>query len=108
MNICLSYGSRGEIVNASRSLAIDAIQGKVDAMNIDEHDFRARLLTHHCCDPDLLIRTSGEIRVSNFLLWQMAYSEMFFISKPWPAIEKKDLIEVIQAFALGRTRRYGR
>lgn len=108
MNICMSYGSRGEILNASKSLAADAVAGKLGLDEIDENEFRSRLVTAHCGDPDLLIRTSGEIRMSNYLLWQLAYSEMFFLNKPWPAIEKDDFLDVIRSFAQGRIRRYGK
>jgi undecaprenyl diphosphate synthase len=108
MNICMSYGSRGEIVNASRSLAVDAARGALDAERIDENEFEKRLLTSHCGDPDVLLRTSGEIRISNFLLWQLAYTEMFFVDKPWPAVEKDDLLEVIRTYAKGRIRRFGK
>jgi len=108
MNICLSYGSRGEIVGATKSLVEDVLQGKLDPKTIDENTIGERLLTHNCGgDPDVLIRTSGEIRISNFLLWQLAYTEFFFVDKPWPAIEKNDLLEVIRTYAKGRTRRYG-
>ena len=108
MNICLSYGSRSEITAASRSLAIDAVEKKLDPRTIDESVFGQRLLTFDCGDPDILIRTSGEVRISNFLLWQLAYTELFFLDKPWPAIEKEDLLEVIRSFAGGRSRRFGK
>ena len=108
MNICLSYGSRSEITAASRSLAIDAVEKKLDPHTIDEAVFGQRLLTFDCGDPDILIRTSGEVRISNFLLWQLAYTELFFLDKPWPAIEKEDLLEVIRSFAGGRSRRFGK
>jgi len=78
----------------------------VDAVNEDE--LRRRMLTVHCCDPDVVIRTSGEERLSNFLLWQVAYSEFFFLKKHWPELRKDDLLEVIRAFARGRKRRYGK
>ena len=107
MNICLSYGSRSEIVEASKSLATDVARGDLDVLSINEREFQKRLLTSHCGDPDLLIRTSGEVRVSNFLLWQLAYTELFFVDKPWPAIEKEDLLRVIRSFAKGRKRRFG-
>lgn len=108
MNICLSYGSRGEILNVARSLAADAASGLLSAEQIDEAEFHRRLLTSHCGDPDVLIRTSGEVRISNYLLWQLAYSEMFFLDKTWPAVEKEDLLTVIRAYANGRIRRYGK
>ena len=108
MNICMSYGSRAELVDVSRSIAGDIFEGKLEMESIDEGEFAKRLLTHHCGDPDVLIRTSGELRMSNFLLWQLAYTEMFFVKKPWPAMEKEDLLDVIQAFAKGRKRRFGK
>lgn len=108
MNICMSYGSRSEILNAARSIAADAAVGKLSANNVDETEFQKHLLTSHCSDPDVLIRTSGEVRISNFLLWQLAYSELFFVDKPWPAMEKEDLLQVIRTYAKGRIRRYGK
>ena len=117
MNICLSYGSRGEIVQACQSLACDAMHGKIDPTNITEQDVEQRLLTTTMnevkddvahVDPDMLIRTSGELRISNFLLWQMAYTELFFLSKTWPEITKKDLLLVIEEYSNGRKRRFGR
>jgi undecaprenyl pyrophosphate synthase len=109
MNICLSYGSRDEIVEATKSIVSDVVQGKVDPIMIDADTFSRHLLTYPSGgDPDVLIRTSGEVRISNFLLWQVAYTELFFIDKPWPAIEKVDLLQVIRSYAKGRHRRYGK
>ena len=109
MNICLSYGSRGEIVGAAKSIVEDVLGNKIDPERIDESTIGERLLTHNYGgDPDVLIRTSGEVRISNFLLWQVAYTEFFFVPKPWPAMEKNDLLEVIRTYAKGRSRRYGR
>lgn len=108
MNICMSYGSRGEIVAAARSLATDVASGIIDVDGIDEDTFESRLLTSHSGDPDVLIRTSGEVRISNFLLWQLAYTEMFFLDKPWPAVEKEDLLKIIRTYASGRIRRFGK
>ena len=108
MNICMSYGSRGELLNATRSIASKCVEGTLSVDCIGESEFENHLLTSHCVDPDVLIRTSGEIRISNFLLWQLAYSEMFFVEKPWPAIEKEDLLHVIRTYAGGRTRRFGK
>lgn len=105
MNICLSYGSRGEIVHACRQVATDVQQGVLSVSDIDEAAVQNRLLAK--TDPDLVIRTSGEYRLSNFLLWQMAYSELFFVKKTWPEMRKEDLLEVIRAFAGGRDRRFG-
>ena len=108
MNICLSYGSRGEIVEATKSIARDIEKRTIDLDSIDEELFQSRLLTCHSGDPDVLIRTSGEVRISNFLLWQLAYTEMFFLDKPWPAVEKEDLMRVIRTYAEGRIRRFGK
>ena len=109
MNICLSYGSRDEIVGATKSIANAAAQGRIDPSTIDENTVSQHLLTSPSGgDPDVLIRTSGEVRISNFLLWQLAYTELFFIEKPWPAVEKEDLLQVIRTYAKGRHRRYGK
>ena len=108
MNICLSYGSRGEIANACRSVATDVQHGKLNASEITEEVFGERLLMSDCPDPDIILRTSGEMRISNFLLWQMAYSEMFFLEKTWPELTKQDLVQVMQDFANGRQRRFGK
>jgi undecaprenyl diphosphate synthase len=108
MNICLSYGGRNEIVNACKSVAIDLQAGKLNVNEIGETVLQSKMLTSHCCDPEVIIRTSGEERISNFLLWQAAYSEFFFLKKPWPALEKDDLLDVIRDFANGRTRRFGK
>mmetsp|Transcript_19026 Transcript_19026/g.31051 ORF Transcript_19026/g.31051 Transcript_19026/m.31051 type:complete len:109 (-) Transcript_19026:63-389(-) len=108
MNICLSYGGRGEIVNACKGIAMDVQSGKIDVDQVGEIDLQKKMLTGHCCDPDIIIRTSGEERLSNFLLWQVAYSEFFFLKKHWPELQKEDLLEVIRTFAHGRKRRYGK
>mmetsp|Transcript_13261 Transcript_13261/g.28657 ORF Transcript_13261/g.28657 Transcript_13261/m.28657 type:complete len:439 (+) Transcript_13261:124-1440(+) len=108
MNICLSYGGRGEIVNACKSIALDVQSGVLDVNQIGETDVQKKMLTGNCCDPDIIIRTSGEERLSNFLLWQVAYSEFFFLKKQWPELRKEDLLKVIRAFAHGRKRRYGK
>lgn len=108
MNICLSYGSRGEIVNACKQIATDVINGDMKVSQIDDEALSSRLLTTQTPDPDIVIRTSGEYRLSNFLLWQLAYAEMFFLAKTWPELQKEDLIEVIRDYALGRNRRFGK
>jgi undecaprenyl diphosphate synthase len=106
-------------VNACRFLAGEAARGRLDPDRLTERDVRGALLTSQrqhgdgegdedCPDPDVLIRTSGEYRLSNFLLWQVAYTELFFVDKNWPEFEKSDLLGVIRAFALGRKRRFGR
>jgi undecaprenyl diphosphate synthase len=106
LNICLSYGSRGEIVQACRKLATDVQKGTLSVQDITEESLQQSLLAPG--DPDLIIRTSGEYRISNFLLWQLAYSELFFLTKTWPEMRKQDLLEVIRAFARGRHRRFGK
>lgn len=108
LNICLSYGSRGEIINACKSLAHDIQCNNIKLSDITESALSQRLLTYPCPDPDLVIRTSGEYRLSNFLLWQLAYAEMFFIEKNWPELEKEDLLHIIDSFASERKRRYGK
>jgi len=108
MNLCMSYGSRGEVVQAVQSISRKVTSGQLPIDAISEETFQQHLLTNHCGDPDVLIRTSGEVRLSNFLLWQLAYTEFFFLEKPWPAVEKKDLLKVIQSYAQGRQRRYGK
>ena len=108
LNICLSYGARGEIVNACKSIVEDVMSGFITVDQIGEIQLQKKMLTKHCCDPDVVIRTSGEERLSNFLLWQSAYSELFFLNKSWPELRKEDLLEVICAYADGRKRRYGK
>ena len=108
MNICLSYGSRGEIAQACRSIAEDVRDGRLAAEDVTEGALGGRLLTADCPDPDLVLRTSGEVRISNFLLWQLAYSEMFFVDKTWPEFTREDLSGIIRSFATGRERRFGR
>jgi undecaprenyl diphosphate synthase len=107
MNICLSYGGRGEILGACQALAQRAARGELSPDSITEKEFQDELLTSHCPDPDVLIRTSGEYRLSNFLLWQLAYTELFFVDKNWPELEKGDFLRVIRSFADGRSRRFG-
>jgi undecaprenyl diphosphate synthase len=106
LNICLSYGSRGEIVSTCRQLAEDVQKGDLSPDDITESTLQQRLLLP--TEPDVVIRTSGEYRISNFLLWQLAYSELFFLSKTWPEVTKQDLLAIIQSFANGRNRRFGK
>lgn len=106
--IALSYGSRWEIVQAAKKIAANYRQGKItDLESIGESDFSEYLTTQGIPDPDLLIRTSGEYRVSNFLLWQIAYAELYFIDKFWPDFEKEDLYLAIRNFQQ-RERRFGK
>ncbi len=104
--IALSYGGRQDIIFAAKKLAEDVAAGKIAAADIGEETFAARLMTADIPDPDLMIRTSGENRVSNFLLWQLAYAEMYFTPTLWPDFSKKDMEEAIAFFA-GRERRFG-
>ena len=104
--IALSYGGRQDIVFAAKELARQASAGKVDAEKIDEDIFASHLMTHDIPDPDLMIRTSGESRISNFLMWQLAYAELFFTETLWPDFGKNDLEEAV-AFFNSRDRRYG-
>ena len=160
LNICLSYGSRGEITNACQSIVDDMIQNgtikpssfsspstslsssnynkknKPTSIQITESMLSNKMLTSQiqiqlekeyndktqpqcvssksstttipCPDPDILIRTSGEYRISNFLLWQCAYSELFFIDKNWPEMTKKDLVKIIREYVVERKRRFGK
>lgn len=105
--LALSYGARWEILEAAKKLALDLKDGKVtDLKSFTESDFGTYLTTTGIPDPDLLIRTSGEYRLSNFLLWQCAYTEFYFIDKFWPDFEKEDLYLAIHNFQK-RERRFG-
>jgi undecaprenyl diphosphate synthase len=99
LTIALSYGGRQEIVSAARRLAADAAAGRIDPEQIDESAFAARLFTPDIPDPDLLVRTSGEQRVSNFLLWQIAYAEMVFVETLWPDFGGPELEAAVRAFS---------
>jgi undecaprenyl diphosphate synthase len=104
--IALSYGSRQEIADATRQMVRDALEGLLRPEDITEESFSARLLTRDIPDPDLLVRTSGEQRISNFLLWQSAYTELVFVDTLWPDFTKRDLEDAIREFNQ-RDRRYG-
>lgn len=105
--LALSYGSRWEITEAARKIAVDYKEGKITAAEqVTEELFAHYLTTREFPDPDLLIRTSGECRISNFLLWQCAYTEFYFIDKFWPDFEKDDLYLAIRNFQQ-RERRFG-
>ena len=105
--IALNYGSRDEIVRAARAMAQDCADGKVKSEDIDEKMFTSYLDTCELPDPDLLIRTSGEQRLSNYLLWQLAYSEFYFTDVPWPDFTKEELVRAIEQYN-NRDRRYGK
>jgi len=104
--LALSYGGRAEIVDAARKIAERVQSGELSADQIDENVFDSALTTHGFPDPDLLIRTSGEQRISNFLLWQLAYAEFVFIDKLWPDFTAEDLQNAVEEYAK-RERRYG-
>ena len=104
--VALDYGGRREFVLAARRLAMAAAAGRLDPGSIGEEQFAAALFTADIPDPDLIIRTSGERRLSNFLLWQSAYSEFVFLDKFWPDFEKADLEAAILEYQ-NRQRRYG-
>ena len=108
LKLCLAinYGSRAEIVDAARALAQEARDGLINPLEIDESAFAARLDTAGMCDPDLLIRTAGEMRVSNFLLWQISYAELWVTDVCWPDFAEPHLDAAIASFA-GRERRFG-
>ncbi|HEV8149586.1 MAG TPA: isoprenyl transferase [Gemmatimonadales bacterium] len=107
LNICLSYGSRAELTRAARLLAEDTAAGRLAPADIDEAAFARRLYTAGLPDPDLLIRTSAEHRLSNFLLWQIAYAEFHVMSVLWPDFTRRHLFEAILDFQR-RDRRFGR
>jgi len=107
LNLALSYGGRPEIVEAARRVAEDARRGMLDPENLDEETFARHLYTGGMPDPDLLIRTSGELRISNFLLWQIAYSEIWVTEVPWPEFRRLHLYAAIREYQ-GRDRRFGR
>lgn len=104
--IALNYGSRDEIVRAVRKVASDCASGKLSPEDITEKSFASYLDTAEVPDPDLLIRTSGEQRLSNYLMWQLAYTEFYFTDIPWPAFTKDDLWKAIEKYN-GRSRLYG-
>lgn len=106
LNIALSYGSRQEIIRAVQKIAADVQKEKVKINKIDERLFSQYLYTANLPDPDLLIRTSGELRISNFLLWQISYSELYFTPKFWPDFQKNDFLKAIDSFKK-RNRRFG-
>jgi undecaprenyl diphosphate synthase len=106
VNICINYGARAEILQATRSLARQVAAGELSADRIDEDRFENELLTAGVPDPDLLIRTSGEQRISNFMLWQCAYAELVFVDTLWPDFGKEHLEQAIAEFRR-RERRYG-
>ena len=106
LTIALSYGGRDEIAYAAKRIAEAVRAGTLDPEEVDEETFSRHLFTSDMPDPDLLIRTSGEKRISNFLLWQCAYAELVFIDKHWPDFSRDDLESAIREYH-GRERRFG-
>ena len=105
--VALSYSSRWEITDAARKMSIDVSNGTLNADLIKEEDFEKYLSTYGIPDPELMIRTSGELRISNFLLWQLAYTELYFTDKLWPDFGKEDFYNAIIDFRK-RKRRFGK
>ena len=105
--IALNYGSRDELTRAAQKMAKDCAEGKIKAEEIDESVFETYLDTHGIPDPDMMIRTSGEQRLSNYLLWQLAYSEFYFTDVPWPDFTKEELVKAIEEYN-HRHRRFGK
>lgn len=106
LNFAMNYGSRAEIVNAIKKMMIDVQEGTLNFDSITEETMNQYLMTSHLPEPDLLIRTSGEVRLSNFMLWQLAYTEFWFTDTLWPDFNEETFLEAIQAYQK-RNRRYG-
>ncbi|WP_044351205.1 isoprenyl transferase [Dethiosulfatarculus sandiegensis] len=107
LTLALSYGGRAELLHATKKLCQKVASGLLDPEQISEEDFSQALYTHDLPDPDLMIRTSGEIRISNFLPWQLAYSEFYFTKTPWPDFGEEELKAALTEYS-GRQRRYGK
>jgi undecaprenyl diphosphate synthase len=107
LNLALSYGGRDEITRAARALSAEVQAGNLRLEDITEEALSARLDTRGTPDPDLLIRTGGDMRISNFLLWQLAYTEIFVTSTLWPDFGREQFLEILNEFQ-GRERRFGR
>jgi len=105
--LALSYGGRSEIIHAVREIAADAAAGKLSPATVDDALLAGKLFTQGIPDPDLLIRTSGELRLSNFLLWQLAYAELHFTPTLWPDFGKAEFIQILADFQK-RERRFGK
>ena len=107
LTLALSYGSRNEILHAAKGLVQQALDGKINPEDITEAEFSKHLYTYNIPDPDLMIRTSGEYRISNYLLWQSAYTELWFTEKMWPDFRREDLFQAIYDYQK-RERRFGK
>ena len=106
VNVCLNYGGRDELLRAARAYAQDCVEGKADPNHLTAEHFAGYLFSRGVPDPDLVIRPSGELRLSNFLLWQSAYAEFYFTDVLWPDFTKEELHRAIAAYQ-GRSRRFG-
>ena len=106
LNLFISYGSRAELTRAARLIAEDVAAGRLSPNDVNEEEIEKRLFTAGCADPDLLIRTSGEQRISNFLLWQVAYTELFISPVLWPDFGRHQLYEAVVDYQ-SRERRFG-
>ena len=106
LNLAMNYGGRSEIVRATKGIVAAVSNGIIKVEDIDENLFSQHLYTHGQNDPDLIIRTAGEKRLSNFLLWQSAYSELYFVEKNWPDFTQSDLVEALNYFN-SRKRKFG-
>ena len=104
--MCVNYGGRAEIVDAVRSIAADVRAGRISGKGLSEADFARHLIDPDMPDVDLFLRTSGEQRTSNFLLWQSAYAELMFVPELWPDVDRRVLWRAIVDY-VGRDRRYG-
>lgn len=107
LNMAIAYSGRQDIANAVRSIAVDVSEGKISVDDIDESMVSNYISTTGLPDPDLVLRTSGEVRISNFLLWQMAYSELYFADVYWPGFRRIDFLRAIRTYQQ-RMRRYGK
>ncbi len=107
LNVAIAYGGRDEIINAIRKIAEEVRRGELSPEEINEEIIKRHLYTGNLPDPDLIIRTSGEERLSNFLLWQSAYSELYFVEAYWPEFSRMDLLRAIYSYQK-RSRRFGR
>ena len=106
VNICLNYGGRDEILRAARAYALDCVEGRADPNHLTQENFSGYLFSRGVPDPDLIIRPSGEQRLSNFLLWQCAYSEFYYTDALWPDFDEEELDKAIAAYQ-SRDRRFG-
>lgn len=106
-SIALNYGSRDEIIKATKEVVKSALNGEINLDDIDSDLFESKLYTSGMPDPDLMIRTSGELRLSNYLLWQLAYTEFYFTDAFWPDFDKEEYIKALTEYQ-GRKRRYGK